>query len=169
VTSQPRKIAALLVQRVLDQGESLGSLLGAQLARLDDPRQRALAQELVFGTLRWSYRLEALLARLLRKPLKKKDRDLHALLLVGLYQLLILEMPAHAAVSETVEVARQLGKDWAAGMVNGVLRNAQRQSAQPAHAGLIRTGGLSACSRTGRKTGSRSLKRAISAPRWCCV
>jgi 16S rRNA (cytosine967-C5)-methyltransferase len=129
VTSQPRKIAALLVQRVLDQGESLGSLLGAQLARLDDPRQRALAQELVFGTLRWSYRLEALLARLLRKPLKKKDRDLHALLLVGLYQLLILEMPAHAAVSETVEVARQLGKDWAAGMVNGVLRNAQRQSA----------------------------------------
>jgi 16S rRNA (cytosine967-C5)-methyltransferase len=129
VTSQPRKIAALLVHRVLDQGESLGSLLGAQLARLDDPRQRALAQELVFGTLRWSYRLEALLARLLRKPLKKKDRDLHALLLVGLYQLLILEMPAHAAVSETVEVARQLGKDWAAGMVNGVLRNAQRQSA----------------------------------------
>jgi 16S rRNA (cytosine967-C5)-methyltransferase len=129
VTSQPRKIAALLVQRVLDQGESLGSLLGAQLARLDDPRQRALAQELVFGTLRWSYRLEALLARLLRKPLKKKDRDLHALLLGGLYQLLILQMPAHAAVSETVEVARQLGKDWAAGMVNGVLRNAQRQSA----------------------------------------
>jgi len=129
VTSQPRKIAALLVHRVLDQGESLGSLLGAQLARLDDPRQRALAQELAFGTLRWSYRLEALLARLLRKPLKKKDRDLHALLLVGLYQLLILEMPAHAAVSETVEVARQLGKDWAAGMVNGVLRNAQRQSA----------------------------------------
>lgn len=129
MTSQPRKIAALLVHRVLDQGESLGSLLGAQLARLDDPRQRALAQELAFGTLRWSYRLEALLARLLRKPLKKKDRDLHALLLVGLYQLLILEMPAHAAVSETVEVARQLGKDWAAGMVNGVLRNAQRQSA----------------------------------------
>ncbi len=116
------------MHRVLDQGESLGSLLGPGLAGLDDPRQRALAQELAFGTLRWSYRLEALLARLLRKPLKKKDRDLHALLLVGLYQLLMLEMPAHAAVSETVEVARQLGKDWAAGMVNGVLRNAQRQA-----------------------------------------
>ena len=129
MSSQPRKIAALLVHRVLDRGESLGSLLGPQLAALDDPRQRALTQELAFGTLRWSYRLEALLAQLLRKPLKKKDRDLHALLLVGLYQLLMLEMPAHAAVSETVEVARQLGKDWAAGMVNGVLRNAQRQSA----------------------------------------
>ena len=117
------------MHRVLDQGESLGGLLGPQLAALDDPRQRALTQELAFGTLRWSYRLEALLAQLLRKPLKKKDRDLHALLLVGLYQLLMLEMPAHAAVSETVEVVRQLGKDWAAGMVNGVLRNAQRQSA----------------------------------------
>ncbi len=129
MSSQPRKIDALLVHRVLDQRKSLGSLLGPQLAALDDPRQRALTQELAFGTLRWSYRLEALLAQLLRKPLKKKDRDLHALLLVGLYQLLMLEMPAHAAVSETVEVARQLGKDWAAGMVNGVLRNAQRQSA----------------------------------------
>jgi len=122
------------VHRVLDQGQSLGSLLGPQLAALDDPRQRALSQELVFGTLRWSYRLEALLAQLLVKPLKKKDRDLHALLLVGLYQLLMLEIPAHAAVSETVEVARQLGKNWAAGMVNGVLRNAQRQSS-----GLLKT------------------------------
>jgi len=128
VSSQPRKTAALLVHRVLDQGESLGSLLEKQLAALDDPRQRALAQELAFGTLRWSFRLEALLSCLLRKPLKKKDRDLHALLLVGLYQLLMLELPAHAAVSETVEVARQLGKKWAVGMVNGVLRNAQRQS-----------------------------------------
>lgn len=128
MSSQPRKIATLLVHRVLDEGKSLGSLLGLQLAGLDDPRQRALAQELVFGTLRWSFRLEALLARLLRKPLKKKDRDLHALLLVGLYQLLMLETPAHAAVSETVAVAKQLGKQWATGMVNGVLRNAQRQS-----------------------------------------
>ncbi|HHH43618.1 MAG TPA: 16S rRNA (cytosine(967)-C(5))-methyltransferase RsmB [Gammaproteobacteria bacterium] len=128
MSSQPRKTAALLVHRVLDQGESLGGLLERQLAVLDDPRQRALAQELAFGTLRWSYRLEALLSRLLRKPLKKKDRDLHALLLVGLYQLLMLELPAHAAVSETVEVARQLGKKWAVGMVNGVLRNAQRQA-----------------------------------------
>ena len=116
------------MHRVLDQGESLGNLLGPRLATLEDPRQRALTQELVYGTLRWSYRLEALLAQLLPKPLKKKDRDLHALLLVGLYQLLILEIPAHAAVSETVEVTRQLGKNWAAGMVNGVLRNAQRQS-----------------------------------------
>ncbi|MEN8800816.1 MAG: 16S rRNA (cytosine(967)-C(5))-methyltransferase RsmB [Thiogranum sp.] len=125
---QPRKIAAQMVFHVLDRGESLNSLLRPRLAKLSDPRQRALAQELTFGTLRWSYRLEAVLNRLLKKPLKKKDRDVHALLLVGLYQLLFLEMPPHAAVGETVAVARQLGKEWAAGLVNGVLRNAQRRS-----------------------------------------
>ncbi|MEA2080500.1 MAG: 16S rRNA (cytosine(967)-C(5))-methyltransferase RsmB [Pseudomonadota bacterium] len=128
IPAQPRKIAAQMVFRVLDQGESLNSLLGPQLAKLSDPRQRALAQELTFGTLRWCYRLEAVLGRLLKKPLKKKDRDVHALLLVGLYQLLFLEIPPHAAVSETVGVVRQLGKAWAAGLVNGVLRHAQRQS-----------------------------------------
>ena len=128
VHSEPRKIAAHMVLRVLERGESLNSLLQPQLAKLGDVRQRALAQELTFGTVRWCYRLEAALDRLLKKPLKKKDRDLHALLLVGLYQLLFLEMPPHAAVSETVGVVRQLGKEWAAGLVNGVLRNAQRQS-----------------------------------------
>lgn len=125
--AQPRHIAAQMVSRVLDRGESLNSLLGPWLARLDDPRQRALAQELTFGTLRWCYRLEAILNSLLRKPLKKKDGDVHALLLVGLYQLLFLEMPPHAAVSETVGAVRQLGKEWATGLVNAVLRNAQRQ------------------------------------------
>jgi len=127
--SQPRKVAAQLVFRVLDRGESLSSLLGPGLSTLVDARQRALAQELSFGTLRWCYRLQAVLEKLLKKPLKNRDRDLHALLLVGLYQLLILEMPAHAAVSESVDVARQLDKEWAAGLVNAVLRNAQRQSA----------------------------------------
>jgi len=117
-----------MVFHVLDRGESLNSLLGPRLAKLSDPRQRALAQELTFGTLRWCYRLEAVLNRLLKKTLKKKDSDVRALLLVGLYQLLFLDMPAHAAVSETVGVVRQLGKEWAAGLVNGVLRNAQRQS-----------------------------------------
>jgi 16S rRNA (cytosine967-C5)-methyltransferase len=119
-----------MVLRVLDQGESLNTLLTPQLAKLSDARQRALAQELTFGTLRWSYRLEALLGRLLKKPLKKRDRDVHSLLLVGLYQLLFMALPSHAAVSETVEVVRQWGKDWAAGLVNAVLRNAQRQGVE---------------------------------------
>ncbi len=125
---QPRQIAAQLVFEVLDQGKSLSSLLAYRLSALSDSRQRALAQELTFGTLRWCYRLETVLNGLLRRPLKHRDRDVHALLLVGLYQLLLLEVPPHAAVSETVEAVRQLGKDWAAALVNAVLRNAQRRA-----------------------------------------
>lgn len=125
---QPRELATALVFQVLEQGESLSGLLAAELAGIDDPRQRAFARELVLGTLRWYERLEFVLGRLLQKPLRKKDRDLHALLLVGLYQTLMLDTADHAAVSETVELARHSGKRWAAGMVNGVLRNALRQA-----------------------------------------
>jgi len=123
----PRLLAARLVHGVIARGESLSSLLAAQLNVIDDARQRALAQELAFGTLRWYHRLQAVLGQLLSKPLKGKDADLRALLLVGLYQQLVLEMPAHAAVSETVDAVRGLGKHWARGLVNGVLRNALRR------------------------------------------
>ncbi len=125
--SNPRLLAAHLVVAVLQQGNSLNRVLAAQLGEVTDPRQRALAQKLVYGTLRWYHRLEAVLAQLLGKPMKSRDRDLHALLLVGLYQLLVMEAPAHAAVSETVQATRALGKEWARGLVNGVLRNALRR------------------------------------------
>ncbi|TCK16791.1 16S rRNA m(5)C-967 methyltransferase [Thiogranum longum] len=125
---QPRELATRLVFQVLEQGESLAGILNAEMAALNDPRQRAFTRELVLGTLRWRNRLEFFLGKLLQKPLRKKDRDLHALLLVGLYQVLMLDTADHAAVSETVDLARHTGKSWAAGLVNGVLRNALRQS-----------------------------------------
>jgi len=125
---QPRELATRLVFQVLEQGESLSGLLTAEMTGFEDPRQRAFARELVLGTLRWCERLEFILGKLLQKPLRKKDRDLHALLLVGLYQVLMLDTADHAAVSESVDLARHSGKRWAAGMVNGVLRNALRQS-----------------------------------------
>ncbi len=124
----PRMTAAGLVHAVVEKGESLTALLVHGLGVIDDPRQRALAQELSFGTLRWYFRLKAVATQLLGKPLKKKDRDVEALILVGLYQLLILDTPAHAAVSETVQAVRSMGKAWAAGLVNAVLRNAVRGS-----------------------------------------
>ena len=127
VNNNPRLVAARLVQGVVQKGVSLNNLLAAQLDVLDDARQRALAQELAFGTLRWYHRLDGVLGQLLARPLKPKDSDLHALLLVGLYQLMVLDLPAHAAVSETVAAVRLMGKDWASGLVNGVLRNALRR------------------------------------------
>jgi 16S rRNA (cytosine967-C5)-methyltransferase len=127
--SEPRRVAAFLVHRVADCGDSLSGLLGRQLQGFEDARQRALTQELGFGTLRWYFQLDAILGKLLKKPLKKRDGDVHALLLVGLYQLLILKMTPYAAVHETAQAARQSGKRWAVGLVNAVLRNAQRHGA----------------------------------------
>jgi 16S rRNA (cytosine967-C5)-methyltransferase len=55
--------------------------------------------------------------------LKEKDRDIEILILIGFYQLLYMRVPTHAAVAETVEGARGLGKPWASGLINGVLRS----------------------------------------------
>jgi 16S rRNA (cytosine967-C5)-methyltransferase len=76
---------------------------------------------------RWHVELEACLAALLDRPGAKQDPQVRALLLVGLYQLLHGATPEHAAVSETVEAARSLGKPRAAGLVNAVLRRLLRE------------------------------------------
>ena len=88
----------------------------------DELPDAALCAELSFGTLRWLPRLETMLERFLTKPLRAKDGDIRALLLIGLYQLDFLRIPDHAAVDETVSAAHELGKPWAARLVNGVLR-----------------------------------------------
>ncbi|WP_373185881.1 16S rRNA (cytosine(967)-C(5))-methyltransferase RsmB [Halopseudomonas sp.] len=122
----PRLAAANALATVMAGKASLGTSLPAQLQHVSD-RDQALAQELAFGTARWFQRLDGLANALLDKPLKAADRDLHALLLVGLYQLLFTRIPAHAAIDETVDSARVLKKPWAKGMLNAVLRRAQRE------------------------------------------
>lgn len=122
----PRVAAARVVEGVLC-GHSLAGLIPQQFAAMDDGRDRALAQELSYGTLRCYPRLRALLDHLLARPLKGKDKDVEALLLIGCYQLLYLRVADHAAVNETAGAAKQLGKHWAVGLVNGVLRRLQRQ------------------------------------------
>jgi 16S rRNA (cytosine967-C5)-methyltransferase len=123
--ADPRLTAAHNLLGVLD-GRSLDSLLATSASTADD-RDRALAAELSFGVCRWYRRLDALVGGLLRKPFRAKDRYLHALLLVGAYQLLYSRVPPHAALATTVEAARSLGKGWATGLVNGVLRRLQRE------------------------------------------
>ena len=102
------------------------------LANLDEhsvvARDRSLLKELCFGTCRQLPRLEALANNLLKQPFKKRDSDIHALLLVGIYQLLYMRIPAHAAVGETAGAARLLGKEWATRVLNGCLRRLQRES-----------------------------------------
>lgn len=122
----PRLAAAQALAAVLQGRASLGGSLPPLLERVE-PRDRGLTQELAFGTARWQPRLVLLAEKLLQKPFKAADRDLEALLLVGLYQLFHTRIPAHAAIGETVGCAERLKKSWAKGLLNAVLRRAQRE------------------------------------------
>lgn len=121
-----RAAAARLIDAVVHDGRSLSQVGPQVLATLADERDRAFVQACTYGVLRALFSLRARLAVLMPKPLRSKDGDLHALLLAGLYQLGAMRLPAHAAVSATVAAARSLGKPWACGLINGVLRQAQR-------------------------------------------
>ncbi len=137
MTQDARASAARVLARVVTAGQSLPDALAVELGSLPDASMRALAQELSYGTLRWYYRLDALLCQLLPKALKARDADLRCLLLAGLYQLDKLALPQRVAVHETVQATGALNKRWASGLVNAVLRNFQRRGSElePAVAG----------------------------------
>lgn len=122
----PRLAAARALSVVLSGKASLGSSLPEVLGKVD-ARDRGLTQDLAFGTARWYPRLAGLADKLLQKPFKAADRDVEALLLVGLYQLFYTRVPAHAAIGETVGCVDKLKKPWAKGLLNAVLRRAQRE------------------------------------------
>lgn len=116
-----------MLARVISRGEALDAPLAEGLSAIR-PRDRSLLQALCYGTLRQYHRLEAILGQALDKPLKQRDADIHALLLCGLHQLLDMRIPDHASISASVEACRSLGKPWATGLVNGVLRRCSRES-----------------------------------------
>lgn len=124
----PRHAAVAVLTRVVRDGQSLSGLLPHAFDSLP-PERRPLAQELCYGTLRWWPRLEVMLDALMDKPLKAKEVEVKCLLLSGLYQLAYMDIPPHAAVSETVAVSLSLRKNWARGLVNAVLRRFQREQA----------------------------------------
>lgn len=121
-----RTAAARLVGGILRHQGSLSSLLPDAQRKVPE-RDQPLLQELCFGALRWQPRLDAYLRLLLDKPLRAKDSDIQALLLLGLYQLIYTRIPDHAAIGDTVEAARELKKPWATRLANGVLRRFQRE------------------------------------------
>ncbi|MFT5709508.1 MAG: 16S rRNA (cytosine967-C5)-methyltransferase [Halioglobus sp.] len=120
-----RAAAAKTLASVLG-GKSLNQALPPLLDKVE-PRDRGLLQQLCYGTLRELPKLDAVLSQLLAKPLRDKDRDVRALLLLGLYQLGDTRVPDHAAVSATVDAIRELKKPWAKGLTNAVLRRYLRE------------------------------------------
>jgi len=126
-------VAAQVVARVLEERVPADDLLpAAGVTARDQP----LLAALVFGALRWHYRLEWQAKRLLTRPLARDQAALGALLRIGLLQLQELRVPEHAAVSATVDATVVLGLRSARGLVNAVLRRFQREREQLAQAAL---------------------------------
>ncbi|MDG2525128.1 16S rRNA (cytosine(967)-C(5))-methyltransferase RsmB [Stenotrophomonas sp. HITSZ_GD] len=123
----PRVAAARILAAVIGQGRSLKAEFAAVLPGLGEPRDRALVEAICFAALRRRPAYEAALAQWLERPPGRRDADLKGLLLAGLAQLDALALPAHAALSATVDACRALGRPRQAGMVNAVLRRAQRE------------------------------------------
>jgi 16S rRNA (cytosine967-C5)-methyltransferase len=84
---------------------------------------RNLTTALVMGVLRWQIALDAELATLLDRPDQPLPAEIHMALRLGAFQLRHMDrIPAHAALSESVELVRAAGHPKAAGLVNAVLR-----------------------------------------------
>ncbi len=114
-----RAVADVFAGRSLSDGLRSEGLSG---------RDTGLLRELVYGSVRHHRRLAALRDALLSQPLKTPNAALGSLMVVGLYQLLYTRVPAHAAVGETVNACAELKEDRARGLVNAVLRRAQREA-----------------------------------------
>jgi 16S rRNA (cytosine967-C5)-methyltransferase len=101
--------------------------LPAAIARvrptLGDERDRALATELVTGTLRWQNQLDFVVEHFAKRPVTKLDAAVLQILRLGAYQLIHLDrIPASAAVNDAVAMTKRAKKTSAAGLVNAVLR-----------------------------------------------
>ena len=111
----------------VQNGQSLQSVLAQQMNIVSD-KDRALFHELVLGCLRQWYALKQLTLPLLSKPVD--NQVVETCLYLGLYQLLCTRVAAHAAISETVDAAKQLGMGSLSGLINAILRRATRETDQ---------------------------------------
>ncbi len=119
---QPDRLAAVRgLRRVLHKQQTLD-----QIEANATTAMAPLTRELVYGTVRHYYSLSAQVNGYLDKPLERKQPELWALLLIGAYQLAHTRVPDHAAINTSVALTKDLGKGWARGLVNAVLRSIQR-------------------------------------------
>lgn len=125
---KPREIAARILQQHARTGQFVDALLERELAAETlSPADRRLCQELVYGVVRWRGTLDWLIAR--KTGDRPQPQRLQDVLRLGLYQIFWLNrIPDHAAVHETVELAKRLGLAPQAGFVNALLRGYLREA-----------------------------------------
>ncbi len=119
--SPARRAAFDTIQRVFEEDAYADRAFPAAVAGLD-PRDRALAQRLSYGTIQRVRTLDHGIETLARRPVRKLDPPVRAALRLGAYQLAFSEVAAHAAVNESVELVRAAGLGRAVAFTNAVLR-----------------------------------------------
>ena len=120
----PARLAAFEILKLVGEGKGHSDEL-LHSSRVDalSPEDRNLTTALVMGVLRWQIALDARVRGLLQRPEQRLAEQVAIALRMGAFQLLHLErIPAHAALSESVELCRAAGEPHATGMVNAVLR-----------------------------------------------
>jgi 16S rRNA (cytosine967-C5)-methyltransferase len=124
---KPRQIAVQVLRQQAENGGFIEDLLDAALSNSElESADRRLLQELAFGVVRWQGTLDWLIRN--KTGGRTQKQVLQILLRLGLYQIFWLErIPDHAAVNETVELARQLGFGPQSGFINAVLRGYLRE------------------------------------------
>ena len=124
---KPREIAVTILKRRAAGADYVETLLNTELAAAaPPPKDRALCQELVYGVVRWQAALDWLIAR--KTNARPQETVLKILLRIGLYQIFWLDrIPGHAAVHETVELAKRNGFGAQSGFINAVLRGYLRE------------------------------------------
>lgn len=126
-TSDARRVAWQVLTAV-ENGAFADAALGEQLraARLT-PRDRGLATQLVYGTIAWQGLLDRAIAQGDRDP-QRLDVPIRTLLRLAFFQLIRLDrVPEFAAVSTAVELAKDVKRGAASGLVNALLRGFLRQ------------------------------------------
>jgi 16S rRNA (cytosine967-C5)-methyltransferase len=128
--SPARACAFAVVRRVFEQDAWADRALHAEAAKLRlDARDRALATQLAYGTVQRRATLDFVIERLAERPPGEIDAPLLAALRLGGFQLLFLDrIPAHAAVGESVELAKASAR-YGSGLVNAVLRRMAHEGA----------------------------------------
>jgi 16S rRNA (cytosine967-C5)-methyltransferase len=122
----PAREVAFAVLRKTEEGGYASDLLLSHSEKLD-ARDAGLASEIVFGCLRRKAQLDYLIVKGGRRDAERLDAAVRIALEMGLYQLRHLErVPPHAIINESVELVKAARKRSAAGMVNAILRRAER-------------------------------------------
>ena len=120
----PARLVAFEILTLVSAGKGHSDeLLHSTRVEALSPEDRNLTTALVMGVLRWQIALDARVRGLLQRPEQRLAEPVAIALRIGAFQLLHLDrIPAHAALSESVELCRAAGQPHATGMVNAVLR-----------------------------------------------